>query len=60
MGAEIALTIHEIYEVTPEVTGLPSLLPLNRQRIQGRIQESIMGGPGWVRGDHQSGGWPRA
>ena len=27
---------------------------------QGWIQEFIMGGPGWVRGDHQSGGWPRA
>ena len=31
--------------------------------MQGRIQEFIMGGgggAGWVRGDHQSGGWPRA
>ena len=24
--------------------------------LQGRIQEFIMGGPGWVRGDHQSYG----
>ena len=33
MGGENPLTIQEIYSVTPEVTGLPTLLPLYRQRI---------------------------
>ena len=37
MGDENPLTIHKIYaarrRVTPEVTGLPSSLPLNRQKI---------------------------
>ena len=34
MGVENHLTIHEIYAaLTPEVTGLPSLLSLNRQTI---------------------------
>ena len=50
-GGENPLTINKVsaalnYRVTPEVTGFPSLLPLNRQRIiKSEVKMRVPGHP---------------